>query len=271
MSLVRPRSRDSAGDTNAPEPDGRDPFEALGVVSLEDLTEWVKVLVVGYTGAGKTRMAASAAAVEAMRPVLFINCEAGTMSIPLEYPIDTVRVTDADTVMKLAVALRNAHGRYKTIIIDDGVEFCRIIMGGVMKEQVAAGGHDPDIPNRADYLRLQERVRTLIRFFRDYPAHFIMTAKAKDREEESGAISTVPGLPGVLAIELPGYFDVVGFMESTREKNEDEVKRRFIVMPSKKLQWVKDRTDQSGRRSAIESPTMQQVLNNFLKRRKLDA
>jgi hypothetical protein len=266
---IRPAQSNTQDEEGGDNGNTHDPFEALGVVKLEDYTEYVKVLIGGPTGSGKTRFGCSAAEVEEMSPVLMINVDAGTMSIPKKYrqSIEVFKCVTWADIQKIVDALRKTRKepRFKTILIDDGVEFSRAVMTGVITEQVKDGDHDPDIPNRADYLRQQERVRKIIRFLRDYPANFIMTAKTREREDEDGA-AIVPGLAGVLATELPGYFDVVGILQVKREKDDQEPTRRFILVPTRKIQWVKDRTDMTGKRLFVENPTMAQIYKNFVER-----
>ncbi len=266
---IRPVGKSDNGEEEPSLSDDRDPFEVLGVRSLEDVTEYMKVLIGGPTGSGKTRFGCSAAEVEEMSPVLFIDVDAGTMSVPPKFRknIEHYKCTTWVHIQKIVDALRKTRDnpRYKTVLIDDGVEFSRAVMTGVIGEQLKDGDHDPDIPNRADYLRQQERVRKIIRFLRDYPANFIMTAKTREREDEDGA-AIVPGLAGVLATELPGYFDVVGILQVKREKDDQEPTRRFVLVPTRKIQWVKDRTDLTGKRLFIENPTMNQVYRNFKER-----
>ncbi len=247
-----------------------DPFAELGLAPLSAVAEFLKFLVVGPTGSGKTRLAASAVDLEQMRPIIFVDCDAGTLSIPADKRrhISHVKIPTPERLMKLIVALGKTRGRFKTIIVDDGVEFLRIVMGGVIDEQNKANptGRDPEIPNRADYLRLQERARILIRFFRDYPAHFIMIAKSRDREDTDGSTVIKPHFSGVLADEFPGYFDIVGFLAAVRETEEEEVVRRLLLSPTRKVQWAKDRTDEEGTQSYIDNPSMEGILENFIRR-----
>lgn len=262
--LVQAAVEATDGDSDPTNALDSDPFVALGVIPLEDFDEYVRVFVAGPTGSGKTRLAMSVADIPEMLPCLLFNYDAGTMSVVRRKGIHVVKPNTWIETQRLLVALRNNPGRYNSIAIDDGVEFSRQAMSGVMKDF-----DNKDIPNRADYLRQQERMRVAIRFFRDYPAHFIMTAKTRDREDsESGGFVTVPGLAGVLAVELPGYFDIVGYLTVGRGKEEEsEVVRRFLLVPFKRVNWVKDRTDHTGKRTHIENPTMTTLLKNFRERK----
>jgi hypothetical protein len=83
---------------------------AFQIQTLALADRWIKMLCYGGYGSGKTRLCATAAAVMDMRDVLFVNCEAGDLTILTEMDalsmddkshIDTVRVSSYKTLARV--------------------------------------------------------------------------------------------------------------------------------------------------------------------------
>lgn len=89
-------------------------------------------------------------------------------------------------------------------------------------------------------------LRKVIRWMRDLPIHFIaICLEIAEKDERTGVRTFCPSLPGKLAAELPGYFDVVGRLIVNTDK-EGEIERELLTAPGPN-HMAKDRTDQLGK------------------------
>jgi len=98
---------------------------------IQKMTEsdrWIKLLVYGGYGSGKTRLCGTAAAVPHMRDVLFINCEAGDLTLLTEMEalsekdksyIDIIRVKNYAQLARVHEFLK-VHCRYRDMPFDEG-------------------------------------------------------------------------------------------------------------------------------------------------------
>ena len=101
------------------------PFQ---IQTLTDSDRWIKLLVYGGYGSGKTRLCGTAAAVPYMRDVLFVNCEAGDLTIMTEEDalsaedkkhIDVIRVSSYKTLARVHEFLK-AHCMFRDMPFEEG-------------------------------------------------------------------------------------------------------------------------------------------------------
>jgi hypothetical protein len=271
--------RDADPDVSEEPPSAARPeisiLAGMQITKAYETANWMKLMVYGDPGVGKTLLAATAWDVEQMRPILCINIEGGTMTFREKYPeIDVI--TPRDTLdpggrvkrtgwrklQDLYEALRKENP-YRTIIIDNLSETQKVSMAHVMHETVLKDAErDPDIPAQRDWGKSGEQLRRFVRAFRDLDCHVIYTAwAAKKQDQTTGQITIEPSLPGKLAAEVPGYLDIVLYMYSREEKTEGggEVRmiRRVLSQPTGKISIAKDRSDKLP--TVMQDPTMAKI------------
>lgn len=95
---------------------------------IPEADQWIKLLVYGGYGSGKTRLVGTAAAVPRMRDVLVISCEAGDLTLRTEQDalseedkgyIDTVRVKTYPQLARVHEFLR-IHCRFRDMPKEEG-------------------------------------------------------------------------------------------------------------------------------------------------------
>lgn len=113
---------------------------------------------------------------------------------------------------------------------------------------------DRDVATLRAWGKSGERLRRIIRAFRDLPMNTIMTSLvATEKDDNSGVIQHFPMMPGKLRGEVPGYFDIVGLLQAKEDRNGEEVTRTLQVAKTERT-VAKDRTASLG--SIIVDPNI---------------
>lgn len=236
----------------------------LEVVEAQESDDFIKLLVYGDAGAGKTWLVASAADVEAMQPVLFIDMEGGISSVKRKWPgMHVIRIKDTPGKMawehlyELYEHLKTKPHPYKTIVLDSITEAYALCMRWVMHLLLQRKpDRDPDIADKREYAKARSRVHLMIRSFRDLNANVLMTAlkDVKSNNDTGAIINYIPGLPGKLAYEVGAFMDELLYLFI--EAGKDGVTRKLLTVPANKY-LAKDRSDSLP--TMVESPTMQML------------
>lgn len=242
----------------------------LNITPVSEGADFIKELIYGIPGSGKTTLAASAEDVPEMRPVLYIDIEGGTLSIKERWPnIQAVRVktifdkggrakrTAWQQLEDVYEALKKGEGGYATVIVDNMTEGYQLAMQDVMVQLIAEHPErDPDVPGMKEWGKASTQVRRWIRHMRDLNLNLILTAHEAEHTNDSGQIlKYTPSLPGKLANEVAGYVDIVLYLYTKQEKEEGLV-RKVQTQPAGKY-IAKDR---SGKLPLVlTNPTMQSI------------
>lgn len=189
-------------------------FAGLQLEKPKEQTPHVNILVYGRPSVGKTTLAGSADAVPAMRKVLFVDAEAGTLSLrKTAYNVDVVKIHEWNQVSELYSALLAGGHGYGTVVMDSLTELQELNMKAVMKtmkEDPDNGERDADVPSMLEWNKSGKHIKNMIRLFRNLPMNVIFTALMKeDRDTKTGTVMKLPDLPGKLAHRVAALFDIV--------------------------------------------------------------
>lgn len=208
----------------------------------------IKCLVYGKSGAGKTKLAATAPA-----PII-LSAESGVLSLR-EFQLPMIQIkTVADLVEVHQWALNSAEAKqFATIYIDSISEIGEVVLTNA-KSQVK----DP----RQAYGELIEKMMMLVKAFRDLPGkNVVMAAKQEPmRDEMTGVTQYGPSMPGSkLGPQLPYLFDEV--FRLGVGKTPQGVEYRFL-QTGPDLQY--DAKDRSGSLDPVERPDLSYVFTKIL-------
>lgn len=189
-------------------------FAGLSIVKPAKVVPTITMLVYGRSGVGKTTLAGSADAVPEMRKVLYIDVEAGTLSLrKTRYDVDVVQITDYRQLSELYASLYAGNHDYQTVVIDSLSEVQELCMREIMremKEDPENHERDSDVPGMYEWNKNEKRIKRLIRLFRDLPINVIFTCLVKeDKDGKTGVVMKLPDLPGKLAHRVAALFDIV--------------------------------------------------------------
>lgn len=179
---------------------------------------FVKILIPGESGAGKTRACAH------LDDVVYLSAEEGLLSVrDADKPYVEIKSLD-DLYEAYTWLTESAEARqFNAVAIDSLSEIAEVVLAAEMRKPTKSGQKDP----RAAYGEMQDKMTGVIRAFRDLPGrHVVMTAKIEKGATEMGELRYVASMPGKrLTADLPYFFDEVIVVRVHR--NGDQTERVF--------------------------------------------
>ena len=123
--------------------------------------------------------------------------------------------------------------KFYTVLIDSMTEvdiYCTYGLLGLTQEKLLHGeASDIDVARFDEFRKNNQMVQMLCRAFRDLPIHVLAASHEKYSEDELKKKTYMPALTGQLANQVPGFFDIVGWL--TFVKEGDNLTRKMMVQP----------------------------------------
>jgi hypothetical protein len=184
----------------------------IEIVKPDYNVQYLRLLIYGDSGTGKTFLTGHADDVPELCPVLFCDADMGTMTIA-DRNIDVTPIRsqkDAENVVRF---VRSHQDAYKTVIFDGLTSIYNIIMRTRMSSPDRKYERDQYIPELRDWMCATFQLRALLYQFKNMPANFIATALVDDRvDEATGTRILRPALSLKLAQEIGASFNIVGYL-----------------------------------------------------------
>lgn len=228
------------------------------------LTRYLKALIYGNYGVGKTYFAATAAEVPDMNDVLLISAESGDLTLEGEKKFESItmvtvgsfkqfgdiheflvqhcKAREAGDTQKLKeLQARFAYDddtsaddieeplRFRTVIIDSLTEIEALCMNQLLG--ISDSTRIDEETQNAEWTHFRSnhsQILRLIRQFRDLPMHVIFTASEQFIQDESKKMKYTPDMTGKLSKKIQGFMDMVGYYVRTVE-GEKEVRKLYVV------------------------------------------
>lgn len=235
----------------------------LGIASPQEIVPYLNLLIYGEPGVGKTLLASTAEDHLLTGPVLHLDIEGGLVTVRKKKNYQAIRVRSIAKIIEVhdMVESLSAKGEcpWKTVILDNISELQKLDLRTVMLE-AKEKARDPDkvdldVPSQREWGKSGERMRRIIRAYRDLPVHTIAVAwMGSEHDDSTGIVSYYPLMPGKLRGEVPGYFDIVGRL--TAVSKQGDVVRSLQVAGTNRV-VAKDRTDSLG--GLVEEPTISKI------------
>lgn len=225
---------------------------AIVLTTTKKATGFVKALVFGEAGMGKTVLCATAP-----NPII-ISAEAGLLSIA-DHDIPVIEVKTVQDVMDAYqwVTEDPAAKQFETICLDSITEIAEVLLTQYKREE-----KDP----RKAYGRINDDMSELIRKFRDLKGkHVYFSCKMSRKEDgDSGIVSYKPAMPGnTLINNLPYFFDEVLALRIGKLPSGKEFR---YLQTQPELQWpAKDR---SGCLEKMEKPDLSYIFDKIAQGKK---
>lgn len=177
---------------------------------------FVKALVYGASGAGKTYFAGTA------KKAIFASAEGGLLSIADKTP-DFAEIHSMRDLLELYNHLHKelAAGKcqWDTVVIDSISEINDVIIGEIEKKT----GRKMQIQ---DWGELAQKIKKVLRDFRNLPMNVLFIAQEAPEKDGDKIKKIVPMLSGKSATGIAYFMDIVGYM-----KVENDGVRRIITAP----------------------------------------
>jgi len=242
----------------------------LPTVKVAEAHPYLRALFFGVTGVGKTWLAATAAKVEGMYPVLFLDFDKGLRTLSEWDPeilerIDVLPMNDINDINIVKRVLHSEDNSYRTVVLDSLTALQAQLIRARLQDPERSQKEDPFIPGLRDYQHAVWRIRTVVNILKGVPAHFIALALAALKEDETERIERVmPALSSTLSNEIGAEFDLVGYLY-LRARGED-IKRYMQLAPVRgRLGKVRGTLP-----TTIESPTLDVLYSTLCGERALE-
>ena len=233
----------------------------LRIVKAAERPPFINMLIYGNSGMGKTRLAGTSDDVPAMRKVLILDVEGGTLTLTHSNPnVDIVRVETWKEVQAVYDELYTGNHDYSTIVLDSLTEIQKFNMYNVMTDlKREHPERSEDVPSMREWGVNLEQMRKFVRAFRDMPINTIFTALAREeKNNKTGMIHKKPSLSGKLADEVAAFLDIVCYMYV---KEIDGEMQRMLLTTSTDEYVAKDRTGKLP--LVIPNPTMSEIYKHI--------
>lgn len=183
------------------------------------------MLLYGRMRTGKSTLAASAAEVDGMWPILWIAAEDGTTSFAGKYDdrIDVVKPGSWSDIQNVVETLVDNETKYKTVVVDTLVESQEFIR----KEYLAASGGKGDY---AMWDKVAEGVIWLSKTLHNSQYNFIgITHHEKTKDDVVGNVLISPLFQGKKALaNVPKVYDTIAYL-AKGEDDEGEPVRKLVL------------------------------------------
>ncbi len=263
---------------------------AFRVESAQRRERFLKALIYGNYGVGKTTLACSALDVEDMRDVLIISAESGDLSVSHMEDLDVITVQDfrtlgqiheflkqhcrardeddTDRLVQLQAAVTGVDAdeieadevkRYRTVILDSLSEleaYCFNQLLGIT--DTTRLDEETQSAEWSEYKKNHTMILRVVRAFRDLPMHVIFTAAEQFNQDETKKYKYSPDLTGKLSKKVQGFMDMVGYYVAG--KAGEETLRRLYVSPSGTGKYDAKHRYQAFKGDHFDNPTIAKIL-----------
>lgn len=163
------------------------------IVPVREIENYVRVLLYGQNGKGKTRTAATAP-----KPLLIDINEEGTKSIRNYNGVEVFPAKNWEDVHWAYWFLRSGEHEYESVIIDTLTMMQNVCMKQVLREaEDRDPAKDPATASQRDWGKVAQLMKDLLLNYRNLPMNVIFVCQERSIDNEEGETEKVPDLsPG---------------------------------------------------------------------------
>jgi hypothetical protein len=232
------------------------------IVPVDEAEPWIKVLLYGRNGQGKTRIACTAP-----KPLVLDMNEKGTKSVR-KYPgVEVLHCKKWTDVIFAYWMLREGDHPYESVVLDTLTGMQGLCIKQILKEgEDRDPTKDPKVMNQREWGKLAELMKEQMLNFRNLPMHVVFTAQQRIIDDpDTEAREIVPDLspggrgPATACVEIIGhvYQKEVRGIDKKRKREVSKWETRLLVGPHDEY-TTKDRTGSLGR--VMRNPTIPNMI-----------
>ncbi len=268
------------------------------VETFDTKARYLKLLIYGDYGVGKTYLAGSSCHVPQMGDVLLINAEAGDLTLEEHDNLDIIscrsykqvartaeylkqhcvarEAGDIDKLREMEAIVRHCDvddidepKQYRTVLMDSLTEieeYCMYQLLGI--SDVTRLDEETASPEWAEYKRNHNMIKRLIRSYRDLPMNVIFTCAQQWVQDEAKKFRYSPQMTGKLSSQIQGFMDMVGHLVIGTPKEEEKegeviniVPRRLYVQPGPSGKYSAKCRFSKFKGAYFDDPSMQSILS----------
>lgn len=223
---------------------------------------YLKALIYGQPGTGKTTLLGSANECTQTNPILILDFEGGISSL-VGLDVDIIKIRSWKDFDDVYQYLKNDGVKeYKSIGIDSITE-CQIYsLTQILKEaESTRTTKTRGFLQLQDYSKSQIEMRSLVRGFRDLPFHIFFTALMKDEIDPIEGKMRQPNLVGQFCDEIVGLVDVCAYLTFDAAS---EIQQRVLLLQGFKGYAIKVRAAVGAQiTNCIDDPTIKKLMNEL--------
>lgn len=260
-------------------------------------TQYLKLLVYGPHGGGKTTLLCSACDVEDMRDVLLVTIEGGMIVLEdndrIKAPewLDIIKIERIEQLQKVADMLKTHVAwrddptkedkllelqatigldssrirRFRTVIIDSLSEVEAMNLAKILNLDAIGldAGDDMEVAGFPQFRKNMHLMQRIVRRFRDMPMHVLITCAQSFTQDERKAYHYAPKLTGQLTGIIQGFFDVVGWLVPNAAAVDPTtgIAKRFLFVQPQTVPKADAKCRLASHKAAyFEDPTMLTIM-----------
>lgn len=232
---------------------------AFRIETFETRARFLKMMVYGDYGTGKTHLTGTACQVPEMHDVIMINAESGDLTLQQfaeEHELSIITCTKFKQIARVYEYLRQhciardagnfdklrelqafytgvepsaikEPKQFFTVIVDSLTEIEDYCMNDLLGITDITKLDDEVISAEwAEYKKQNSMIRRMIRNFRDLPMHVLFTCAQTYTQDDKKRRQYAPQLTGKLSSQVQGFMDIVGYLvvAQANEQTEEEKK-----------------------------------------------
>ena len=246
-------------------------------IKSTSIPHYLKILVYGDSGHGKTRFVGSGSEHPLLGDMLLIDIDGGTKTINGRPNVDIsapiTRTSEVEDILWKLAGRTEGYDKYKTVILDSGTELAKINL-----KEITKPGADPGMP---EYKKSYNALQYIIRQFRDLPMNVIITAQAK-REfppppKSLSDLTRYHKTPTYIGPEFPTALarTVISYMDAAWYSYLDEDDQyKLLTAPSRDVfngaARVKTRGERFSKKldKVVVNPNFEEIFDLYLKEEK---
>lgn len=246
-------------------------------LSDDELLPHAKVLIYADPGVGKTHFSSETdEEIFPIKPeeVLYCNVESGTLTLKtLGRKCRVIHINKEDPfshLERIHKALLEGNHSFKTVVLDSLTDLQKEDLDAIAEQ--ASNQASAKRPfgkwgkQQQDYNISTEKMRYLVRAYRDLPMNVVFICGATRDKDNSGIVQTVPELTPKLRQSVLPAVDIIGYMYTGAVENPDDpngqpIIKRYMLFQNTGNIIAKDRSSALG--VYMEDPSLPKLLRKI--------